>query len=159
MQEFFSELKNDKIEFNWNKNPIKMKTFLGFLTVPVTKASDNFGADNGWTLHFNKDAELKIGGGIIGGIEWLNSIEYKKNLQNPYNNLVNPFFLGSLLTEEGRLFFASYYKEDITKLIAEQSKKVSRAALSLEAEKAKYSTFTSEAERLGIYINQNEVKS
>jgi hypothetical protein len=38
---------------------------------------------------------------------------YGKNLDNPYNNFVNPFYIFDILNEDGKKFFLEYYAEDI----------------------------------------------
>jgi hypothetical protein len=118
IKEFYSKLDSDKIELNWNKNPIPMSKFMSFLTIPTEKSTDHLGSDNGWTLHFNKDYKLKVGGAIYGGTEWLNRLEYGKHLSNPYNNYVNPFFLFDILTDEGKAFFVDYYKKEIDGILS-----------------------------------------
>ncbi|NCW12405.1 MAG: hypothetical protein EBV82_04425 [Chitinophagia bacterium] len=42
-KELYSKLKHDKIQINWNKNPIKMDLFLSFLTVDVTRSTTHLG--------------------------------------------------------------------------------------------------------------------
>ncbi len=113
IKEFYSKLKSDKIELNWNKNPIPMSKFLSFLTVPTQRSTDHLGYDMGWTLLYNEEVSLRIGGAKYGGTEWLNRLEYGKNLSNPYNNYVNPFFIFDILTDEGKAFFVQYYEEEI----------------------------------------------
>jgi hypothetical protein len=89
-KEFYNKLQSDKIRINWNKNPIKMDIFLSFLVVPVVRSSDHLGSDNGWTLLENKEISLRIGGGVVGGVEYLDHLELGTKLANPYNNYVNP---------------------------------------------------------------------
>lgn len=110
-----------KIEINWNKNPIPMNLFLSFLTIPTERITDHLGSDNGWTRRENKEYKLIIGGGITGGVNYLDSIQYGIKNQNPYNNYVNPFALFDVMNDEGRKFFIEYYKEDINSII-EKSK-------------------------------------
>ncbi len=112
-------LKQDKIKINWNKNPISMQLFLSFLTVPVVVNTKHLGYDTGWTQYRNDDIKLVISGGKYDGGEWIDHLEYGKNLDNPYNNYVNPFYLFDILTDEGKAFFVSYYMEDINKAIQE----------------------------------------
>lgn len=116
-KEFYQKLDYDKIKINWNKNPIPVNKFLSFLTVNTVLITDHLGSSTGWTLRENKEEELKIKGGIVNGTNWLDSIEYKKKLQNPYNNYVNPFFLTPIMTKEGIDFFLDYYKDDINKIL------------------------------------------
>lgn len=133
MKNFLRELDKGKIKINWNKNPIRMATFLSFLTVDVKKVTESFlGSDNGWTLHTSTGnayrGELQIKGGILSvknpearfgreAVEFLDTIEYKKNLDNPYSDYVNPFYLFDVMTAEGKAFFLEYYSEDITSLL------------------------------------------
>jgi hypothetical protein len=107
-------LDKNKIQIN-RGNPIKMNLFLTFLTVPVVKNTNHPGHDTGWT-QYKGDNDLIIGGGILSSGEYLNDIQFKKNLDNPYNNYVNPFALFDILTEEGKRFFIEYYREDIEKI-------------------------------------------
>ena len=111
--ELYKHLKDDKVKINWNKNPIRMDQFISFLTVELTRSRDHLGYENGWTLLENKD--LKIGGGIVNGIEYLDRIQYGIKLSNPYNNYVSPFYLFDIMTDEGKAFFAEYYKDEISK--------------------------------------------
>jgi hypothetical protein len=118
VNEFYSKLKHDKIELNWNKNPIPMSKFLSFLAIPTERSTDHLGSSTGWTLHFNTEAKLRVGGAIYGGIEWLNRVEYGTNMMNPYNNYVNPFFIFDILTEEGKVFFVDYYAKEIDEILS-----------------------------------------
>lgn len=116
---FYDKLDMDKIKINWNKRPIAMKLFLSFLTVDVERSHDHLGSSTGWTLLKNDKLGLKVKGGVYQNIELLDSLEYGKNLGNPYNNYVNPFYLFDIMTEEGKAFFAEYYKTDIEKIISD----------------------------------------
>jgi hypothetical protein len=109
----------DKIKINWNKKPIEMNLFLSFLTVPVVRSNDHLGYWNGWTKLTNSESKLVIGGGIVNDTEYLDHIEYGKNLDNPYNNYVNPFYLFDILNDDGKRFFINYYKQDIEKMVAD----------------------------------------
>ncbi len=124
MKTLKEQLLNDKIEINWNKKPIDMKFFLKCLNVPFTKSTNHLGSDNGWTRYENKDIKLEIGGGIVGGTEYLDRIQYGTKLQNPYNNYVNPFYLFDIINEDGKKFFIDYYKEDIEKILSSAKQKV-----------------------------------
>lgn len=115
---FYDKLQSDKIKINWNKNPIKMDMFLSFLTIPVERSYDHLGSDTGWTRLNNKEHKLIIGGGIVGNIEYLDTIQYGTKLSNQYNNYVNPFYLSSLLTRQGQAFFLKYYADDIDKIVS-----------------------------------------
>ena len=114
-------LESDKIEINWNKNPIKMKDFLKFLTVDTVKSTSHLGYYNGWTQRVNKENMLVVQGGMINGVEYLDRLEYGKKMQSKYNNFVNPFYLFDILTKEGKSFFYDYYKDDIAKIIKDQN--------------------------------------
>jgi hypothetical protein len=113
---FYEALPHNKIEINWNKHPIKMAQFLSFLTVTVKRSEQHLGAYTGWTLLLGTEG-LKIGGGKVRDVEYLNSLEYQKKLANPYNNYVNPFYLFDILNEEGKAFFLNYYADDINALL------------------------------------------
>lgn len=116
MREFLRDLKEDKIKINWNKKPIKMDLFLSFLTITTTREQDFLGCHNGWT-QIKGPNNFVLRGGIIDGVEYLDNIQYGKNLDNPYNNYVNPFYLFEIMTDEGKAFFLDYYKEDIQALL------------------------------------------
>lgn len=116
---FYRKLDADKIKINWNLNPIRMDIFISFLTIPIKRNEKCFGCDTGWTERTNKDSGLIIKGGIIKGIEYLESIKYGKNLDNPYNDFVNPFYLFEIFTDEGKKFFIEYYKEEINSIYEE----------------------------------------
>jgi len=121
MNSIIKKLESDKIKINWNKNPIKMDLFLSFLNIPTDISNNHSGRDMGWTLRTNTEYELHIEGGIVGGVNYIDAIKYGKNLHNPYNNYVNPFYLFEIMTDEGRDFFINYYKDEINK-IRENSK-------------------------------------
>ncbi len=116
-KEFYNKLPSDKIKINWNKKPIKMDIFLSFLTVPVIRSRDHFGSDTGWTLLENKEINLRIGGGIVGDVEYLDTLRLGAKLSNPYNDYVNPFFLWEILDNQGREFFIGYYANEISNTI------------------------------------------
>lgn len=115
-KEFYNKLPYDKIQINWNKNPIPMKLFLSFLTVSVKLTTDHLGYDTGWSQRVNEDLKLIVKGGSVDGVEYLDNIQYGTKLSNSYNNYVNPFYLFPILTHEGRMFFIDYYKDEIEKL-------------------------------------------
>lgn len=114
MKRFLSKLSSNKIKINWNKNPIKMGDFLSFLTIETERGTGHLGHDNGWTRHYG-DNDLIVGGGFVKGVEYLDTLQYGKKLDNPYNNYVNPFYLFEILNDEGKEFFLDYYSEDIQK--------------------------------------------
>jgi len=116
-KEFFDKLKSDKVKINWNKNPIRMDVFLTFITVPLERSKDHLGYENGWTMLQNKEHKLIVGGGIVGGVEYLDRLQFGVKLSNPYNNYVNPFYMFDVMTDEGKAFFVEYYKEDIAKIV------------------------------------------
>lgn len=125
----------EKIQINWNKNPIEMKLFLSFLTVPVERSTNHLGSCNGWTLLFNTEHQLTIGGGIVSGVEYLDNIQYKIKLTNGYNNYVNPFYLYDIINNEGKAFFCEYYKDEINDVLVKQKESVERAKSKLKDEK------------------------
>jgi len=92
---------------------------MSFLKVPVVEIKDHLGSCSGWTRYENKEIGLVIMGGCVRGVEYLDSIQYAKNPSNKYNNYVNPFFIFDLLTNDGRKFFANYYKNEILKIISD----------------------------------------
>ena len=126
MKEFLTGLKGDKIKINWNKNPIKMDLFLSFLTVETERATGHLGHSNGWTKLLG-DNDLEINGGIVGRVEYLDSLKYGERLDNPYNNFINPFYLFDIFTNEGKVYFLDYYKEEIDSLLINIDKELEQA--------------------------------
>ncbi len=124
---FLKKLSWNKIKMNWNKNPIKMEEFLAFLTVPTTKGKGHLGEENGWTRWYNDENKLCVSGGIVKGIEYLDTLQYKKNLDNPYNNYVNPFYLFEIMTDDGKKFFLDYYSVEINKELSDAEKSLALA--------------------------------
>lgn len=118
MNDLIKSLSWDRIKIIWNKNPIKMAEFLGFLTVKTEISRDNIGYGTGWTERVGPNG-LIISGGWVGGTEYLDTLQYGKNLHNPYNNYVTVFYLFEIMTEEGKFFFLNYYREDMKKKISE----------------------------------------
>jgi hypothetical protein len=114
---FYDKLQFDKIKINWNKKPIRMDEFLSFLTIPVERSYDHLGSINGWTKLNNKEHKLIVSGGGVGGVEYLDHIEYGVRLSNQYNNYVNPFYLFDILTKEGQAFFLEYYADEIDTIV------------------------------------------
>lgn len=151
-KEFYSKLSYDKIKINWNKNPIDMRIFLSFLTIDVIKSNDHLGVENGWTLYVNDELNLLILGGIINGKEYLDSIQYKKNLSNSYNNFVNPFFLFDILSDNGKKFFIEYYSGDIKELLNSHKNKIQSIQIKLDAEINIYNLILNEIKLLlGVF--------
>lgn len=133
-KKFYHDLDKDKIQINWNKNPIQMVKFLSFLTVETIRTNDRLGSGNGWTLFENKDLKLKIGGGIVGGVEYLDTIEYGVKLANSYNNYVNPFYLFEIMNEDGKKFFFEYYQKEIDLLKTETIKYIKKLRKEIKEE-------------------------
>lgn len=125
-------LKNDKIRINWNKNPVRMDLFLSFLTVPVSRSHSHLGSDTGWT-QLRGDDGLVVGGGIVNQVEYLDSIQYKKNLHNAYNNYVTPLHLFDIISYEGKEFFLKYYEEEICAIVRGASEKTIHLQAQLDA--------------------------
>lgn len=132
LKEFYGKLPDDKIKINWNKKPIKMEKFLSFLKVKTVRSKDHLGHCNGWTKHKNKELQLSVTGGIVNGSEWLDHIQFGKNLANPYNNYVNPFYLWEIMSKDGLDFFLAYYDDEIKKRIDELSKKIKSTKANLD---------------------------
>ena len=149
METLISKLPNDKIKINWNKSPIAMSLFKSFITIPLERSTDHLGSSTGWTEWRNEEEKLIIGGGIVGGIELLDSIRYKKNLQNPYNNYCNPFYLSDIMTKEGMVFFKNYYKDEINNQLSDLLSKIENIKESLKFNKEKLILFKNEFESIG----------
>lgn len=107
----------DAIHINSKKKTIKMDVFLSFLTVPVIRSRNHLGCNNGWTLLENEEIHLKVGGGIINSVEYLDNLQLGTKLSNPYNNYVNPFYLWDILYDQGKEFFVGYYTDEISGII------------------------------------------
>lgn len=143
MNNQLKELSYDKIKIRHNENPIPMEKFLSYLLVHVERVRRPFlGSDTGWTRHSDTGSpysgELIICGGIVPvrkkgewqNIELLDSIKYKENLQNPYNNFVNPLYLWDILNSKGRVFFLDYYSDKVNEInitLDEKAKSASKA--------------------------------
>jgi len=126
MCRFLKKMPGDKVKINWNKSPIEMELFLSFLMVDTTRSNDHLGYTNGWTRLYG-DNDLTVGGGRVGGVEYLDNIQYGKNLDNGYNNYVNPFYLFEIMTGEGKEFFLNYYSDEISGALRSASKSLSEA--------------------------------
>lgn len=135
MKSILHELDNNKIKMNWNKKPIQMDLFISFLTIPTEISRNHLGSGMGWTQRINEELKLVIGGGIVNGINYLDTIQFGEKLHNPYNNYVSPFFLFDIMNEEGKKFFIDYYKEDILELKVKAEKAIKHAKLKIEENK------------------------
>ena len=115
--------------------PIEMSVFLSFLRVDLERHR-HVDAYAGWT-ELHGDNDLIISGCEIRGVEYLDSIQYKENIDNKYNNYVNPFFLFEIMNDEGKAFFLHYYKDEINELMGEQLSKVQSAEEKLKGAEEK----------------------
>lgn len=147
-KELYNKLSDEKIKMNWNRNPIKMNLFLSFLEIDVERTKDHLGYCNGWTQLINKEHKLYIGGGIVKGVEYLDTIRFGNRLCSPYHNYVNPFYLFDILTTEGKKFFVDYYKEDIVEIVSSKVKDVEFLEDKLEKESGLLSELYCEVDRL-----------
>jgi hypothetical protein len=112
-----------------------MDLFLSLLDIQLTRSSNHLGACTGWTLRYNDEMRLWISGGVVGQVEYLDSIKFGKNLSNPYNDFVNPFYLWDILSDDGRRFFFDYYKDDIDKLLVKSVRAIEQVESKLSAMK------------------------
>lgn len=144
VETIISKLSKDKIKINWNKRPIAMSLFKSLLTVELTKSTGHLGESTGWTKWVNEEKKLIVGGGIVNGIDLLDSLEYGRRLDNPYNNYVNPFYLFDIMTEEGKRFFLDYYKQEIALVMAEQESEAVRLERMAENKRQMINAFKSE---------------
>jgi hypothetical protein len=126
-----ASLPKDKIEINWNTNPIQMNLFKSFITVPLSKSLNHLGSSNGWTLYTNDELNLKIKGGIVKNTEYLDDIRFGTKTQNPYNDYVNPFGIFHIMTDEGKQFFYDYYKTNIEELNQKEENNISNLIIKL----------------------------
>lgn len=147
-KEFYSQLNMRKSWINHGKNWIKMSDFLSFLTVNVEIVRDHLGSDMGWTRRENNEIGLIVCGGFVNRVEYLDHLEYGKNLHNPYNNLVNPFYMFDIMNKQGRDFFLKFYADDIAAIAEKQNNLVSFHGLKAEQAQATYDEIKAEVERL-----------
>lgn len=126
MKQYLRQLPHDKLKINQNKKPIPMGLFLSFLTVDVVRSKEHLGSYNGWTLFTGED-NLQIGGGVVNGVEYIDSLRYKKKLDNDYNDYINPFYMFDILNDEGKQFFFDYYADDIDAML-DKARKASESA-------------------------------
>ena len=132
-QEFYRKLDYKKISINTSdKKRIKMDLFLSFLTIDVERSKRHLGSSNGWTKLTNKEHKLIVSGGVLNGVEYLDSVQYGENLHNPYNNWVTPLNMFDILNKEGRAFFMDFYQTNIDKIIESSSNKIDRLKKELE---------------------------
>ena len=108
------------------KKPVRMDLFMSFLTVNLSKVIGNFGNEYGYTEYNNNSIGLIICGRTVDKIEYLDSVKYKKNLHNKYNNFVNAFYLFDIMNNEGKIFFMDYYDDDIEKMKKESEKEIKK---------------------------------
>jgi len=151
MKNIIKQLKHDKIKINWNTNPIKMDLFVSFLTVDTKVSTKHLGSYNGWTQRYNEELKLFIGGGIVGGVNYLDSIQYGYNLQNTFNHYCNPFYLFDIMTDEGKSFFVDYYKDEIITITNSYRLKVQSLINQLDKVKEECRIINSEFESILIY--------
>lgn len=147
-KEFYKYLSHEKIKINWNKKPVEMKLFLSFLSISVVRSKDNLGSSNGWTLLENKELNLIIGGGFVNGIELLDTLQFGTKLGNPYNNYVNPFYIFSILNNEGKLFFFEYYQSEIEQLTKQHEDRIHNLKSSLAETKKELQEMILEVKRM-----------
>ncbi len=126
MKQYLRQLPHDKLKINQNKKPIPMELFLSFLTVDVVRSKEHLGSCNGWTL-FTGENNLQISGGVVNGVEYIDSLRYKKKLDNDYNDYINPFYMFDILNDEGKQFFFYYYADDIDAML-DKAQKASKSA-------------------------------
>jgi hypothetical protein len=136
LKEFHGKLPSNKIKIFQNNNPIKMEKLLSFLTVPTIKIENHLGRCNGWTMRENKELNLIIVGGLVNCVEWIDNIQFGKNLANPYNNYVNPFYLWEIMTKDGLDFFLTYYEEEMKKRKEEIKKQMHKLSNKIKSSKA-----------------------
>ena len=145
---FYSKLSTDRIKINWNKNPIKMDLFFSFLKIDVEKVIKHLGASTGWTKYENIEHKLIIDGGVVGGVNYLNAIQFGSKLANIYNNYITPFHLFEHFTNEGKKFFVDYYKEDIDKILESKKIEIQNLKERITEKKDIYSIIQKEVENL-----------
>lgn len=148
MKKFLRSMPKDKIKINLNKNPVKMNFFLSLLTVDVVRSKNHLGSCTGWTLLTGANG-LEVGGGNVGGTEYLDHLKYRKNLDNDYNNFINPFYLFEIFNDKGKQFFLEYYADEIKGVLHKAKADAELSKQEFEAEKEK------ETEILAFWTSQN----
>lgn len=143
-KEFYYKLDYDRLMVNSNKNPIEMELFLSFLIVKVKRSTEHLGYCTGWTKLTNTDHKLEIGGGIVNGVEYLDSLRYKKGLHNQYNNWVTPFNMFELLTKKGQSFFFEYYKDNIKTICNDAKENIENLQIKVKEAKEVYKAINDE---------------
>lgn len=129
------------------KNPIKMSDFLSYLTVPYEKRP-HWSGDRLSTLYVNEEHKLRINGVIISGVEYLNHITYKSGMEGGISNMVNPFYIFHILSDEGKRVVSSHYKEDLKKVVEQKVSEVQLKQTSLDKSKYILSLIEAEMETL-----------
>lgn len=149
MENLISKLSYDKFKIKyWNENLVRMDLFKSFITIELTASTNHLGASNGWTEYYNKEHKLIIHGGWFKGVEWIDSIQYGKNLHNPYNNYCTALHLAPIMTKEGVEFFKEYYKPDITAQIIKAKDDISRFQDAVKSAKDKLEAYTLEVDSI-----------
>lgn len=147
-KDFYRKFSLNKIQINQNKNPIRMDLFLSFLTIETEISRDHLGSSNGWTQRFNTERNLIIGGGVVHGVNYLDSLQYGNKLHNPYNNYVTPFQLFDIFTDEGKLFFIDYFKDEINKIIVSNKSDIENLKIELKEAKGFRTELLNEIKRI-----------
>jgi hypothetical protein len=146
--DLLQHLPTDKIKINWNRKPIRMDLFLSFLKVDLERSTDHLGSCNGWTRLENKELKLVVSGGGVGGVEYLDRLEFGTRLNNSYNNFVSPFYLFGIMADDGKRFFIDYYKVDIDALVKKENNKVGFLKQQLKEQKEIYANILSDVKSL-----------
>ena len=128
-----------------------MNMFLGFITVDVEEIRDHLDYSNGWTRYENKDNALIIRGGVYGGVEYLDSIQFGEKLHNRYNNYVNPFYIFDILNEEGKVFFVDYFKAEILAIVESNREGIIFLEKKMAEQKAIFANIQLEVEKLNLH--------
>ncbi len=147
---FYDKLSTEKIKINWNKNPIRMELFLSFLTTNTERSHEHLGSTTRWTRLFNKENSLIVSGGVVEGVEYLDSLQFGVKLSNLYNNYVKPFYLFEILTKEGQAFFLDYYADDIDTVVVTEKVGISIQERKLTNSKAIFQALKQEIELLKL---------
>jgi hypothetical protein len=116
-KKFCIEMPLDSIGVHMKNRQIRMDDFISFLSIDMERIKSGFLGDcTGWTRLENKDNGIIITGGIVKGIEYLESIQREGNYHNNYNNYCTPLNILDLLTNCGVRYFIEYYEPEIRQI-------------------------------------------
>lgn len=116
---------------------LTFKQFRTWITIPV---SQRWGSGI-WTCYVGEGGlEIKTAMDE-NGVQYVDSIEYGRNLANIHSHHVSPFYIFDILNDDGKAFFKNFYKDAIAKHIAKLDEQAKKAQQELEEAKAFWAQF------------------